>query len=149
MRIPLHTRLICCTLALLVLLSSVGVGMVEHWCQMRGHSKTLLVAQGGCVKPCQTDYAPVPPSDGQHVKRMPCCKTTVSYTHLDVSRTTVVDNAVHLPGFSPDWLAACSFFRVQSPFRPVSAICPTPARADDPPSKSGRFRLVSLCSWLI
>ncbi len=149
MRIPLHTRLICCTLALLVLLSSVGIGTVEHWCQMRGHSKTLLVAQGGCAKPCQSDDSPVPPADGQHVKRMPCCKTTVSYTHLDVSRTTVVDNAVHLPGFLPDWFAAGSFPKVLSPFQPVSAIRPTPACADDPPAKSGRFRLTSLCSWLI
>ena len=53
MKTPIHTRLICCWLAFMVLLGSTGFGMVEHWCQMRGYSKSLLVAKDSCATlPC-------------------------------------------------------------------------------------------------
>jgi|GEM_PF-672993 len=151
MRTPLHTRLICCWLAILVLVSSTGFGMVEHWCQMRGHSKTLLVVQNGCAKPCtanKTDDQIVPDSGGTAVKKMPCCKTTVSYEHLDVSRF-VADQANN-PVLQPAEFIPNPQFRVLlAALLPVATTATAFPFADDPLHQSGRSRLISLCTWLI
>ncbi|MGF7219134.1 hypothetical protein GGR92_005316 [Spirosoma lacussanchae] len=148
MRTPLHTRLFCCWLAILVLLSSTGFGMVEHWCQMRGHTKTLLAAQKECPKPCQADEPEAPVSGGPVLKKQPCCKTTLTYEHLDVS--SFVADYHPLPTPSPAaFLPNPQFqFLLAALFPPASAqhILPT---ADTPLHRTGRFRLTSLCTWLI
>lgn len=148
MRTPLFTRLICCWLALTVLVSSTGFGMVEHWCQMRGHSKTLLLTADTCTKACLSSESSEPVSDRAQVARMPCCKTTVSYQHLDVSRFAADHHAPVTPqpaGFIPN----PEFRLLLAVMRPTSVLSAFTPLADDPLFRTGRFRLTSLCTWLI
>lgn len=148
MRTPLHTRLFCCWLAVLVLLSSTGFGMVEHWCQMRGHTKSLLALQKECPKPCQSDESSAPIANGPIVKKQPCCKTTVSYEHLDVSRIVADNHPLPTPVVT-DFLPNPQFrFLLAALLPPKRAEFILPI-ADTPLHRAGRFRLTSLCSWLI
>lgn len=147
----MHTRLICCWLAFMVLLGSTGFGMVEHWCQMRGHSKSLLIKQDGCAKPCtaaKTDEQPLPVTGGTVVKKMPCCKTTVSYEHLDVGR--FVADGHDTPTPQPvEFIANPQFRLLLAALLPVATTATAFPLADDPLHQSGRSRLISLCTWLI
>lgn len=148
MRTPIYNRLICCLLAVMVLAGSTGFGVIEHWCQMRGHSKSSLLASKGCVKPCQASDDEAATTGGPVVKRMACCKTTLSYEHLDVSNfaldhpvAPVSPLAVYCPSPSFTWLLATLL-------PPTTAAVSLPI-ADDSLYRTGRFRLTSLCSWLI
>ncbi|MCX6213603.1 hypothetical protein [Spirosoma sp.] len=144
----LHTRLFCCWLALLVLVSSMGFGMVEHWCQMRGHSKTLLAVQRSCPKHCLADEPSVPATGEPVVKRVPCCKTTLSYEHLDVS-SFVADYHPHQAPQPADFLPNPQFQLLLAALLPFSSAEPISSFADTPLHRTGRFRLTSLCTWLI
>lgn len=148
MKTPIHTRLICCWLAFVVLLSSTGYGMVEHWCQMRGYSKTLLMAKATCAKTCQADDSSLPLSAGPVIKRVPCCKTTLSYEHVDVSRFVADHHTASAPqpaAFMPNPALQLLWTALQ----PVAATGSLPPLVDDPFYRTGRSRLISLCSWLI
>lgn len=148
MKPSIFNRLICCWLALVVLLGSTGFGVVDHWCQMRGHTKSLLSAQTGCTKSCQADEPPAPITGTSVVKRMPCCKTTVSYEHLDVSRF-VVDHHNPVAPQPVDFIANPQFQRLLVALLPASdAVVPFPS-ADDPLHRTGRYRLIVGCTWLI
>lgn len=147
-RVRLHTRIVCCWLALLVLLTSTGFGMVEHWCQMRGYSKSLLAVQKECPKPCQSDNESAPVSGGPVIKKQPCCKTTVSYEHLDVS--SFVADYHPLPAPAPAAFLPNPQFRflLEALWIAPSVEAPLPS-ADMPLHRTGRFRQISLCTWLI
>ncbi|MEZ0612298.1 hypothetical protein ACAW74_27565 [Fibrella sp. WM1] len=148
MKTPLYTRIFCCLMALWVLMGSVGVGMVEHWCQMRGHSKTLLMAQEGCKKACTLDDAPRPVSEGSGVKRMPCCKTTLTYEHLDVSRFVVDGHAVSAPQ-PAEFISNPEFRLLLAALLPTAPTEPIRPDSQSPLPRTGRFRLASNCTWLI
>ncbi|WP_018622748.1 hypothetical protein [Spirosoma luteum] len=149
MKTPFHTRLICCWLALVVLLSSTGFGMIDHWCQMRGHSKALLLTEKGCVvNPCQTDEPTAPVTGGPLVKKMPCCKTTVSFEHLDVSRLVADHPSLATPQ-PADFILNPQFRLLLAELMPTDSQPSVPSIANDPIYRTGRFRLTVGCSWLI
>lgn len=142
------TRFLCCSLALVVLLSSTGFGTVEHWCKMRGHTKSLLVASDGCRKSCQADQTPEPASGEHALKGMPCCKTTLSYEHLDVSRFVTDQHPVAVPQ-PAEFIPNPEFRLLLAAILPADRLSAVPSLADDPLPRTGRFRLISLCTWLI
>lgn len=148
MKTPFHTRLICCWLALTVLLSSMGFGVVDHWCQMRGHSKVPLLNQKDTVKTCEANE-PMPLVSGcPAVKKLPCCKTTLSYEHLDVSRFVADQHSPAAPQPAefipnPQFRLLLAALILNDPQLSVPSI------ADDPLHRTGRFRLTVGCSWLI
>jgi len=132
----------------MVLAGSMGFGTVEHWCQMRGHTKTLLVATRTCADACPSDKTESPVSGQTQVAKLPCCKTTVSYEHLDVSRAVADQQSV------PAWHSAepadvVAFTFLALTLLPVASVQPNLSPADEPLSRSGRFRLTSHCTWLI
>ena len=144
----LCSRFICFSLALLVLLSSTGFGTVEHWCQMRGHTKSLLAVSTTCAKFCPSDEISDPVVGGHTIKKMPCCKTILSYQHLDVSSFVADQGSITAPqpaGFMP----APAFRLLLAAIAPIDARPATAIRADDPQPRTGRYRLISLCTWLI
>lgn len=148
MKTPLHTRMICCYLALAVLLSSTGFGMVDHWCQMRGHSKSLLMTKDGCASTCPSDEGSGPVSGGHALKKMPCCKVTLSYQHLDVSRFITDQHPVAAPQ-PADFIPNPEFRLLLAAMVPTGVLPAVPPLTDDPLSRTGRYRLTSLCTWLI
>lgn len=148
MKIRFYTRLICIWLALMVLLSSTGFGMVEHWCQMRGHTKSLLLTQKSCTTPCQANELPAPVSGESIVKKMPCCKTTVSYEHLDVSRVVADQHTPGAPG-PADFIPNPEFQLLLAALLPLEPSATSLSITADPIYRTGRFRLTSHCSWLI
>lgn len=149
MRISFHTRLFCCLLALVVLLSSTGFSMVDHWCQMKGHSKSLLLTEKGCViDPCHTDEPTAPETGGLLIKKMPCCKTTVSFEHLDVSRFVADQHSPATPQ-PADFIPNPQFRLLLAALMPFNVQPSIPSVADDPIHRTGRFRLTVGCSWLI
>lgn len=148
MKTPLHTRLICCWLALVVLLGSTGFGMADHWCQMRGHSKSLLLAKDGCTSSCPSEEGSGPVSGEHAFKKMPCCKVTLSYQHLDVSRFITDQHPVAAPQ-PADFIPNPDFRLLLAVIMPTNALTVAPPLTDDPLPRPGRYRLISLCTWLI
>lgn len=133
----------------MVLLGSTGFGMVDHWCQMRGHSKALLLTEKGCVvNPCQVDEPTAPVTGGPLIKKMPCCKTTVSFEHLDVSRFVADQHSPATPQ-PADFIPNPQFRLLLAALVPTDAQQSVPSIADDPIHRTGRFRLTVGCSWLI
>jgi hypothetical protein len=150
MRNPLLTRFVCCWLAALVLLGSTGFGVVDHWCQMRGHTKSMLLAEKDCTRTCSSDLPDAAPVSALPVvKKSPCCKTTLSYEHVDVSRFLTDQHGPTAP--TPiDFQPALSFvYLFPAPVPVASAADFSPFVADDPLIRSGRFRLLLGCTWLI
>ena len=149
MRTPFLTRLFCYCLAVLVLVSSMGFGMVEHWCQMRGHTKTLLAAQANCPKTCQSDKVSLDePTAGYVIKRVPCCKTSLTYEHLDVSSFVADYHPLSAPQPAA-FLPNPQFRLLLAALLPIPSAEAISAYTDTPLHRTGRFRLISLCSWLI
>lgn len=150
MKTPFLTRFVCCWLAALVLLGSTGFGVVDHWCLMRGHTKSLLLIEKNCANTCTADLSdPAPVSSLPVIKKSPCCKTTLSYQHVDVSRFLTDQHgptAPHLIDFSP---ALTFVFRFTVSVPVAGAVDFSSFSADDPLIRSGRFRLLLGCIWLI
>ncbi len=150
MKIPFLTRFICCWLAALVLLGSTGFGVVDHWCQMRGHTKSLLLTEKNCTNTCTVDSLdPTPVSALPVVKKSPCCKTTLSYQHVDVSRFLTDQHSLTAPtlvDFQPTSPFAYLF---AAPVPVTTAVTVSSFPANDPLIRSGRFRLLVGCTWLI
>ncbi|GAB3696472.1 hypothetical protein GCM10027592_19580 [Spirosoma flavus] len=73
-------------MAVVVLLSSTGFGLVEHSCQMRGKKKTMVVAFSD-VKPPKscTTHKKTPPTDQTRIERDKCCQDSQYYENVDVS----------------------------------------------------------------
>jgi len=144
----LFSRLICFSQALMVLLSSTGFGMVEHWCMMRGHTKSLLAVSTPCAKSCPSDETPEPVAGEHALRKMPCCKTILSYQHLDVSSFVAGHVSVTAPqpaGFIPN----PTFRLLLAAMAPTDVLSASTTLADDPLPRTGRYRLISLCTWLI
>lgn len=148
MRTPIYTRFCCSWLAVLVLLTSTGFGTVEHWCQMRGHTKTLLVLKKECPKSCQSDEPSVPVSSGPILKKLPCCKTTLTYEHLDVSSLVADHHPLPMPAPAA-FLSNPQFHFLLAALLPPASADPLLPTADTLLHRTGRFRLTSLCIWLI
>lgn len=104
--------------------------------------------QTGCVNPCETEQETLPLTNGPVIKKMPCCKTTVSYQHLDVSRFIADQHAQPAPQ-PADFIPTPQFRLLLAALLPIDARISTPPIADDPGPRTGRFRLISLCTWLI
>ncbi|KAB7726459.1 hypothetical protein F5984_24375 [Rudanella paleaurantiibacter] len=148
MRAPLYTRIVCCWLALLVLLTSTGFGMVEHWCQMRGHSKSLLTVAKVCPKPCQSEDGSTTTPSGPVVKKQACCKTTLSYEHLDVSSFVADYHPLPAP-VTAEFIPNSAFHFLLAALLVVPNAEPPLPAAETPLHRTGRFRQISLCTWLI
>lgn len=124
------------------------MGVIEHWCQMRGYSKSTLLAQEGCRKPCQISEPSAPDTDGPAIRRSACCKTRLTYEHVDVS-SVAVDQAAPVAAPAALLPPPPRFAFLVAAGVPQHVAAPAPPMADDPPHRSGRCRLISLCSWLI
>lgn len=149
MQIPhLCSRLVCFSLALVVLLSSTGFGTVEHWCMMRGHTKSMLAASTTCAKSCPADKTPEPVAGEHALKKMPCCKTILSYQHLDVSHFLADQQTVTAPQLA-DFIPNPAFRLLLAAMAPADGLPAVTTRADDPIPRTGRYRLISGCTWLI
>ena len=79
---------------------------------------------------------------------MPCCKTTVSYQHLDVSRF-VAEQPNNLAPQPAQLVSNPQFRSLLATLLPATATVITSSLADNPLHQSGRSRLISLCTWLI
>ncbi|AEI51722.1 HYC_CC_PP family protein [Runella slithyformis] len=72
-------------MALVVLTASMGFGVVEHHCIMRGKSLHLAALQKEGVPGCQQDSAKIPVSDKTSFQKQNCCDDQQSYENVDVS----------------------------------------------------------------
>ncbi|MBD2701663.1 hypothetical protein IC229_13515 [Spirosoma sp. BT702] len=73
-------------MAVVVLLSSTGFGLIEHSCQMRGKKKTMVVAFSDVKPPksCATHKKTIP-TDQTTIQRDECCQDNQYYENVDVS----------------------------------------------------------------
>ncbi|MBO0939633.1 hypothetical protein J2I47_23995 [Fibrella sp. HMF5335] len=69
-------------MAVVVLLSSMGFGLVDHTCQMRGKRTYLIHEHGKACKMCSAHVSEQ--ESGPVVKRSACCQETVRYEKVDV-----------------------------------------------------------------
>lgn len=77
-------RIMNVLMAVVVLVSSTGFGLIEHSCQMRGKKIThVALTQEACVG-CPPTHK-VPASDKPTVKKKECCEDEKRYENVDVT----------------------------------------------------------------
>jgi len=72
-------------MAFVVLTASMGFGVVEHHCLMRGKSIQLAALQKEGVAACGQDSTKAPVSDQTSFQKQDCCDDQQSYENVDVS----------------------------------------------------------------
>lgn len=97
---PLVLKSFAVLMSLLVLLSSTGIGLREHSCQVRGKSVSLSTFGGakGC-KACKVKHTHrVSSFSGtqSYLDKTPCCKEKTTFERVEVVNTVVSAEAVFL-----------------------------------------------------
>ena len=75
-------RLLHVFMAVVVLLSSMGFGLVDHTCQMRGKRTYLIHQHSKACKVCPAEA--VDKATGPTIKRTACCVEKARYEKVDV-----------------------------------------------------------------
>ncbi|MBO0929555.1 HYC_CC_PP family protein [Fibrella aquatilis] len=135
-------------MALVVLLSSMGFGLVDHTCQMRGKRTYLIQQRSKACKVCSSTHEK--PLAGPVLKRSACCQEKARYEKIDTGSSlnhvlvkfiSVLADAVG-PGLSAVFVAFLGLFSVHT-------VAPLGAIADPPAPPAGRALLVLVHSFLI
>ncbi|MFN8356699.1 MAG: hypothetical protein U0Y10_19750 [Spirosomataceae bacterium] len=79
-------RLFNFLMAIVVLSTSTGFGLVEHSCMIRGKTYSLSSAHQGC-KHCPT--TPANNASNEQLKKQSCCDEKTTYEHVDYSSSLV------------------------------------------------------------
>nr|WP_229374860.1 hypothetical protein [Fibrella rubiginis] len=106
------------------------------------------MAQEGCKKTCTLYDTPQPVSEAAGVKRTPCCKTNLTYEHLDVSRFVVDGHAVSAPQ-PAEFISNPQFQLLLAALLPSPSTEPLLPFSQPSLPRTGRFRLIANCIWLI
>jgi hypothetical protein len=142
------TRFMHVFMAMVVLLSSMGFGLVDHVCQMRGKRTYLIHQHSKACKVCPAEAAEQ--TTGPVLKRTACCVEKARYEKVDVGSSLnhalvkfieVVSEAFGVP-------AAALFTALFSQFF-HAADALSIAIADPPAPPAGRDLLVLVQSFLI
>ena len=97
---PLVLKSFAVLMSLLVLLSSTGIGLREHSCQVRGKSISLSAfgSDKGC-KACKVKHSPrVNTASGSqsYLNKVPCCQEKTTFERIEVVNTVVTAEPVFL-----------------------------------------------------
>jgi hypothetical protein len=143
-------RLTCFFLALIVLFTNTGFGLVEHSCMMRVKSTSIdsqrsIINKKGCC--CQKDSTNTINNLQASIKKAPCCTEKDSYQNVDYPSSIISYVAKFLKS-----IVACIFsgiiflveLLVQAIFSIVSSLITFSA-----PSVSGRGIIIFIQSFLI
>lgn len=101
-----------------------------------------------CLKACAEEDSCPQDRSTKTVHKAPCCKEVARFEHLKTEQATTAPTShvnpvvSDLPGFTQVTTLLAVLFHGSEP-----AI--RPQQPDDPLFRSGRFRLITLCSWLI
>lgn len=142
------TRFLHVFMAVVVLLSSMGFGVVDHTCQMRGKRTYLIHQHGKACKVCPVEITQQ--AARPLVKRTACCvekaryekvETSSSLNHGPVTFVNAVDE-VFGAAFAPVFTTSSGLLVALSAALPA-AIC------DPPALPFGRTLLVFVQSFLI
>jgi len=142
------TRLLCLWLTGSVLFASSGFVVVDHWCLMSGKKVEARLMPKACLKACSEEAACPQNKSTRTIHKTPCCKEVARYEHLKTEQSNWVHASHWNPIISdlPSFTQLVRFLSVLLSVGEPSAVHQQP---DDPLIRSGRFRLISLCSWLI
>ncbi|MBU1819884.1 MAG: hypothetical protein KKG00_00010 [Bacteroidetes bacterium] len=83
-------RLIALMMAVLLLVSSTGLVIVDHVCLMRGKTQSVWTGQETCSKSCKSSNAVDIPEHGNatHLDKVPCCQEKAQLVKLEVQSKT-------------------------------------------------------------
>lgn len=131
-------------MAVVVLLSSTGFGLVEHSCTVRGKQTSLHKSDGACCnKTSQKDTSPQKTT----VKKSKCCTEEEKYENVDYS-SSASQNVAKFVQNGLDWVKTTvnSFFKaiVEEILDNISS----KNNSSSPPS-DGRTILIFIQSFLI
>ena len=136
-------------MAVAVLFGSMGIGVTEHTCALRGKRTATLFADRAACHTCQVRTASV--ANGlPAVQRSGCCLVTVKYGKIDTGsafhqalvKGSAASNAPLLAPALPRWV--CRFGRVNLGNEPGILATYAP-----PPPPSGRFLRLLIQTFLI
>lgn len=134
-------------MAVVVLLSSMGFGLVDHTCQMRGKRTYLIHQHSKACKVCPAEAAEQ--ATGPVVKRTACCVEKARYEKVDVGSSLshgLANINTVAEGFGASFAAV--FTALFGPFvAHPSAL--SDAIADPPEPPFGRALLVLVQSFLL
>lgn len=131
-------------MAVVVLLSSTGFGLVEHSCTVKGKQTSLHKSKGACCNnTSQKDTSPQKTT----VKKSKCCTEEEKYENVDYS-SSAAQNVAKFVQNGLDWVkdAVFSFFKtiVEEILDNISS----KNNSSSPPS-DGRTILIFIQSFLI
>lgn len=142
-------RFICFFLALVVLFTNTGFGLVEHSCMMRGESKSLnyqlSIDNKKCC--CQKDSVKITNFQQQTLKKAPCCTEKDSYQNVDYPSSIISYVAKFLKTVIAGIFSGIVFLLelfFQAIFSIISSLI-----SFSPPSASGREIIIFIQSFLI
>jgi hypothetical protein len=136
-------------MAAIVLTTSMGFGLVEHSCQMRGKRISSVLATDPCPG-CTPEQRVAQAQQNPTVKRTDCCKDESRYEHLTVGASLSQVVAKFLKTVSEAVLAGVSAFIGWL----VNLLLPNASAdvsllANPPPARAGRLLLIFIRQFLI
>ncbi|MFN3487595.1 MAG: HYC_CC_PP family protein [Emticicia sp.] len=131
-------------MAVVVLLSSTGFGLVEHSCTVRGKQTSLHKSDGACCnKISQKDTSPQKTT----VKKSKCCTEEEKYENVDYS-SSASQSVAKIVQNGSDWvkIAVSKFLKsiVEEILNNISS-----KNISSPPPLDGRTILIFIQSFLI
>lgn len=147
MRKPRFLRLVSLMMALLLLISSMGLVIVDHECLMRGKSQSVWIGLETCSKSCQSPQA-VDVSKHDHTTsfdKVPCCQEKAQLVKLEVQSQSGWGVVQVFTGIQP----FPEFLRMlRHPTSPGSVAWPIFSDSG-PPAYTVAYILAILCTWVI
>jgi len=140
-------RLIALMMAVLLLVSSTGLVIVDHVCLMRGKTQSVWTGQETCSKSCKSSNAVDIAEHGNatHLDKVPCCQEKAQLVKLEVQSKT---------SWAPEPVSKTSFpFPEFTFFVRYYSSLPTTSWENSPdtgpPAYPVAYVLAILCTWII
>ncbi|MEZ0486180.1 HYC_CC_PP family protein [Fibrella aquatica] len=135
-------------MAVVVLLSSMGFGLVEHSCQLRGKRIVSVHEEMPTCKFCQVRTQPA--EQAPTIGRTDCCKDDTRYTKVDITSSMNHKLASFIKALGDQFGTGITtvFLTLFGWVFTLQANVPAPAYASPPPL-SGRTLLVFVQTFLI
>ncbi len=142
-------RLFHVLMAVVVLMSSTGFGLVEHSCQMRGKRISSALTTDPCPG-CSPEQRVVQAQQSPIVKHADCCKDELRYEHVDVGASLSQVIAKFLKNISEAILAGMmSVLGWLVNFVLPNSAAETAYFSNAPPLRAGRALLIFIEQFLI
>ena len=132
-------------MAVVVLLSSTGFGLIEHSCTVKGKQTSLHKSESACCgKTQKKDASP----EKTTIKKSKCCSEEEKYENVDYA-SSASQSVAKFVQKSVNWIKATLISFVKAVVQEVLDNVSSKNQSSSPPQSNGRTILVMIQSFLI